>query len=72
MSLDAHRMACNFQTGDVAPDEGTAIFDLDSGKCLWKWSRHRNWGSAVLSGDGKRAVVSDSVHQSIYAIDIEE
>ena len=72
MSRDAHRMICNYQTGDVAPDEGTAMFDLDSGKCTWKWSRHRNWGNAVLSGNGKRALVSDTVHQSIYAIDLGE
>jgi hypothetical protein len=72
MSRDAHRMTCNYQRGDVAPDEGTAMFDLDSGKCLWKWSRHLNWGNAVLSGNGKRALVSDTVHQSIYAIDFGE
>ena len=72
MSRDARRMTCNYQTGDVAPDVGTAMFDLDSGKCVWKWSRHWNWGNAVLSGDGKRALVSDTVHQSIYAIDFGE
>lgn len=72
MSRDARRMTCNYQTGDVAPDAGTGMFDLDSGKCVWKWSRHLNWGNAVLSGNGKRALVSDTVHQSIYAIDFGE
>jgi hypothetical protein len=72
MSRDAHRMTCNYETGDVAPDEGTAMFDLDSGKCVWKWSRPWIWGNAVLSGNGKRALVTDTVHQSIYAIDFGE
>lgn len=72
MSRDAHRMTCNYSTGDVAPDEGTAMFDLDSGKCVWKWSRSWIWGNAVLSGNGKRALVSDTVHQSIYGIDFGE
>jgi hypothetical protein len=65
-------MACHYRTNDVAPDEGTAIFDLDSSKYLWKWSRNWSWGNAAISPDGKRALVSDSVHGSIYAVDLDD
>jgi WD40 repeat protein len=70
-SRDARLMACNYRTNTGGRDEaGTAIFDLDAGRQLWKWPRPAQWGAAVLSGDGRRAIISDSVNDTQYVVDL--